>query len=225
MASMSWSPPSRVSQVDPESPSRGKRPNEQSYSARATMGSWARRTGFRGTERAASNGSDIEINLSDGTHVAKPSNLALALPPAGRGDLEAGNGGPNNGALVPRGPPGPFNAAKARSAEFDIASRNNSGPLRIEPLRLIKHHDDTVEQLSQEEDDHMVLSKHSHMKYELRENPGLGNHCPFPISSPSSLFHLRHAWPFTPLYHSNWRRMNLLTSCFCGSNFAAIARF
>ncbi|KAG0628971.1 hypothetical protein M758_1G066900 [Ceratodon purpureus] len=171
-AGMSGSPPSRVSQADPESPSLGKRPNEHNYNARATMGSWARRTGFRGM----SNGSDIEINLSDGTHVAVPSNLSAEQPPAGRRDLEAGSAGPNNGALAtkdagPRGPPGPFNSSKARPVESDV-SRNSSGQLRIEPLRMFKHQDDVVEQ-SQDEDDHMMLSKHSHMKYELRENPGL----------------------------------------------------
>lgn len=178
-AGMSGSPPSRVSQADPESPSLGKRPNEHSYNARATMGSWARRTGFRGMERGMSNASDIEINLSDGTHIPKPSNLSAEQPPAGRGDLEAGSAGSNNGALatkdaVPRGPPGPFNPAKARTVESDV-SRNSSGHLRIEPLRMFKHQDDVMEQ-SQDEEDHMMLSKHSHMKYELRENPGLGNH-------------------------------------------------
>jgi hypothetical protein len=161
---MSGSPPSRDSQADPESPSLGKRPSE-----RAAMGSWARRTGFRG----ASNGSDFEINLSDG---ARGVPKALAEP--ARADLEAGA---NTGAalatkVAARAPPGPFHAAKPTMADSDV-SRNSSGHLRIEPLRLFKLPDDAMAQ-SLDDDDHMTLSKHSHMKYELRENPGLGNPSP-----------------------------------------------
>lgn len=75
--------------------------------------------------------------------------------------------GPPGGAVRP----GPWVYPKARSAELDT-SRNSSGQLRIEPLRNYKDQDDAMSQ-SLDEDDHM-MSKESHMKYELRENPGLG---------------------------------------------------
>lgn len=67
--------------------------------------------------------------------------------------------------------PGPFYPPKGRSAESDM-SRNSSGQLRIEPLRVYKDQDDAMSQ-SHDEDDYM-MSKESHMKYELRESPGLG---------------------------------------------------
>lgn len=197
-AAMTYSPPSRVSQTreyDPESPSLGKRPgpwpagNGHRYNPRAASGSWARRTGFKGMERGTSNGSDIEINLSDGTHIPKPSNLSAEQPPAMR-DLESGarngvgNGVHANGMkesnekeeaplrlAAVRGPPAYFNPVKSKTADSGV-SQNNSGQLRIEPLRLYNDQDDAMSQ-SQDGDDHMVMSKHLHMEYELRENPGL----------------------------------------------------
>lgn len=154
------------------------------------MGSWARRTGFKGMERGTSNGSDIEINLSDGTHIPKPSTLSAEQKPAVR-DLESGaqNGARNgvhaNGmkegnekeetplkSAAVRGPPAYFNPVKTKTADSDV-SRNNSGQIRIEPLRLYNDQDDAMSQ-SQDGEDHMIMSKHLHMKYELRENPGLG---------------------------------------------------
>jgi hypothetical protein len=197
---MTGSPPSRVSQTrdhDPESPSLGKRPgpwpagNGHSYNPRAAMGSWARRTGFRGMERGTSNG-DIEINLSDGTPIpAKPSNLSAEQPPAVR-DLETGakygsknevhaNGMKESNEKVDaplklaaiREPPAPFNAVKTKSAESDM-SLNNSGQLRIEPLRIYKDLQDDAMSQSHDDESHMIMSKHLHMKYELRETPGLG---------------------------------------------------
>lgn len=198
-AGMICSPPSRVSQTrdhDPESPSLGKRPGPwpagdgHSYNSRADMGSWARRTGFKGMVRGSSNG-DIEINLSDGTHIpAKDSNLSAEQPSAVR-DLESGA---NNGAKnevhadgmkesnekveIPlrsaavHVPPGPFNAVKATTADQGV-SQNNSGQVRIEPLRLYKGLQDDVSSQSQDGQDHMIMPKHLHMKYELRETPGL----------------------------------------------------
>ncbi|KAG0578584.1 hypothetical protein KC19_4G034800 [Ceratodon purpureus] len=203
-AGMNGSPPSRVSQTrdhDPESPSLGKqRPgpwpagNCHSYNPRAAMGSWARRTGFKGMELGNSNG-DIEINLSDGTHIpAKPSDLSGEQPPVVR-DLGAGakvKGAKNevlaNGMKVSnekvetlplklaavRGPPPPFNAVRpvSKSAESDM-SKNNSGQLRIEPLRIYKDLQDDAMSPSHDGEDHMIMSKDLHLKYELRETPGL----------------------------------------------------
>lgn len=108
------------------------------------MGSWARRTGFRG-----SSGSDIELGFAeDGKHVSNKPSVSKAPAPAARaaGDVEA-------------------------PAGSESGSRNNSGQLRIEPLRLFKDPDEAG---AMSPDDHMVLSDHSHMKYELRESPGLG---------------------------------------------------
>ena len=202
-AGMNGSPPSRVSQTrdhDPESPSLGKRPgpwppgNGHSYNPRAAMGSWARRTGFRGIEqeRGTSNG-DVEIDLSDGTHIpAKPSNLSAEQPPAIR-DLESGakvgvknevhaNGMKENNEKVEtplklaavRQPPAPFNAVKTKTTDSDM-SQNTSGPIRIEPLRIYKDLQDDATSQSHDDEENMIMSKHLHMKYELRETPGLGN--------------------------------------------------
>ncbi|XP_024372015.1 nucleobase-ascorbate transporter 12 [Physcomitrium patens] len=201
-AGMPGSPPLRISQTrdhDPESPSLGKRPglwptsnNGQSNNSRATMGSWARRTGFKGMERGTSNGSDIEINLSDGTHIPKNPKFVSAEQPTPPKDLESGaapkgvragvqangtkegneksEGVPSKGAT--RGAPGPFNPAKAKAMDSD-ASRNSSGQLRIEPLRVFKEQNDDVMSQSEGGEDQYVMSKHAHMKYELRETPGL----------------------------------------------------
>lgn len=207
---MPGSPPSRVSQTrdghDPESPSLGKRPgpwppridNEQQLAQGngngngngnnnnlrgSGMGSWARRTGFKGMERGASNGSDIEINLSDGTAATtKPSSNGAAngnTTKANHPPAAAANGAAAAPAMTvpppPRGaPPGPFVPGKMRGgvgADSDV-SRNSSGQLRIEPLRIYKDQDDAL--VSQSDDEiMMMMSKHSHMKYELRETPGL----------------------------------------------------
>lgn len=143
------------------------------------MSSWARRTGFRG-------GSDIEINFqSDGSPgPSKPSNLSSEQTPD---PANAPTNAPRSDELVSktpalRGPPGPFNPAKSRTVESDVASRNSSGQLRIEPLRIFKDQDYDVVSMSQDGEDHIVLSKHAHMKYELRESPGLGNVVQFPIA-------------------------------------------
>lgn len=48
----------------------------------------------------------------------------------------------------------------------------NSGPLRIEPLRMYKDSEADAMSQSQDAEDY-TLSKHSHMKYEIRETPGL----------------------------------------------------
>ncbi|CAK9205934.1 unnamed protein product [Sphagnum jensenii] len=51
----------------------------------------------------------------------------------------------------------------------------NSGPLRIEPLRMYKDSEaaDVMSQSHEDAADDYSLAKHSHMKYEIRETPGL----------------------------------------------------
>jgi hypothetical protein len=51
----------------------------------------------------------------------------------------------------------------------------NSGPLRIEPLRMYKDSEaaDVMSQSHEDAADDYSLAKHSHMKYEIREAPGL----------------------------------------------------
>lgn len=192
----------KVVEYDSESPSLAKLPGPwpasndgHSYNSRANMGSWARRTSFKGMERGASNGSDIEINLSDVTHIPKNSQIDSAehSPVVRSHESRVATNGIRNGLhangtkeitekneVVPLkaaagAPPGPFNLAKTRDMDSDV-SRNSSGQLRIEPLRIFKDPDVDAMSQSEDSDDRFVISKHLHMEYELRETPGLGKH-------------------------------------------------
>lgn len=54
------------------------------------------------------------------------------------------------------------------------SSAGGSGPLRIEPLRMYNKNSEMDDMSQSQDGDDYLLSKHSHMKYEIREHPGLG---------------------------------------------------
>lgn len=78
------------------------------------------------------------------------------------------------------GAPGPFLPGRRGHESLNTSgvqsSAGTSGPLNIEPLRMERnmYKDSDVDNMSQSQDpDDYLATKHSHMKYEIREHPGL----------------------------------------------------
>ncbi|KAJ7529575.1 hypothetical protein O6H91_15G057500 [Diphasiastrum complanatum] len=194
------SPPSRASQVqdyDPESPSLGKRPGawpsrmdpvptDHSHNPKL-LGSWARRTGFKSniSGESVGTGSDAEINKTDAP------NPPLPKPPSYFDPSKAKI--PQNGNLLPNGhkdpekpkllgiktevvsspvAPIPVPTVKKGTESENVSGVQSSGPFSIEPLRQYK--DSEADMMSHSEDgDDVLLAKQSHIKYEIRETPGI----------------------------------------------------
>jgi hypothetical protein len=137
--------------------------------------------------------SDIEIGVTDqNINTNRNNNIAAApapkLPPSSYPDSTMTNGAAGNGvkktaAPLPPGPSpptgrAPFVPGKRAGTESEnvsgaqSSSAANSGPLKIEPLRMYKDSEADAMSQSQDAEDY-TLSKHSHMKYEIRETPGL----------------------------------------------------
>eukprot|EP00249_Psilotum_nudum_P023421 c28866_g1_i1 orf=1-1023(-) len=191
------SPPSRVTQAqerDPESPSLGRRPGpwpprmeplprDNTHNPRI-LRSWARRTGYK------SNVSESGSMTSD----TEMSNVDISLPkPPGYADRIRSGDPETNGqrevrktsTVVPANPaiptpPPPRQAPlpvvvppERNGAEPDAASgRQSSRPIKADPPS--RGYRDTDDMMSQSQDaDDVVLAKQSHMKYEIRETPGL----------------------------------------------------
>ncbi|KAJ7533788.1 hypothetical protein O6H91_13G065000 [Diphasiastrum complanatum] len=199
-AGAAGSPPSRASQVqdyDPESPSLGKRPGawpsrmdplpkDQSHNPQM-LGSWARRTGFKSnmSGESAGTGSDTEINKADGV------NPSLSKPPSYIDPSKSKL--PQNGSLQSNGlkdpgkpkllgvkaeatpsPVGPIAvpAVKKGTDSENVSGVQSSGAFPIEHMR--PHKDSEADMMSQSQDaDDILLAKQSHIKYEIRETPGL----------------------------------------------------
>ncbi|KAG6541030.1 hypothetical protein Mapa_017603 [Marchantia paleacea] len=170
-------------------------PPDHSYNPRA-LGTWARRTGYKSnvSGESASTASDVEIGLSDNNVNGNTLPKGAQADHLPNRDLENGahtNGHKDHERLKP--PPGlaatavsphpggiPPNAvvfspqkARASSDPEVINVVQNSGPFRAEPTRAYKQ-DSEVDIMSQSQDaDDALMNKHSHMKYEIRETPGL----------------------------------------------------
>ncbi|CAM6073178.1 unnamed protein product [Sphagnum tenellum] len=166
-------------------------PADHSYNPKA-LGSWARRTGYK-SHKLGDSSSDIEIGITDqNINTNRNNNIAAApapkLPPSSYPDSTMTNGAAGNGvkktaAPLPPGPSpptvrAPFVPGKRAGTESEnvsgaqSSSAANSGPLKIEPLRMYKDSEADAMSQSQDAEDY-TLSKHSHMKYEIRETPGL----------------------------------------------------
>lgn len=136
--------------------------------------SWAKKTGFKPKFSGETNGSDSGQIIS-------------SLPPKPREpepnlDLEAGQvrqpaNGVAHGAKVPVPAPLPPSSAKdqpvkKRRDSDGVPSTNGQAtpaPVADQPSqpRITARHEEVV-------DDEGFASRHSHMKYELRDSPGLG---------------------------------------------------
>jgi hypothetical protein len=120
----------------------------------------------------------------------QPTKAPLGPGPMPGRDLESGHV-PAQSAAAPSatGAPGPFIPGRRGHESLNVSgvqsSAGTSGPLRIEPLRMDRNmYKDSgeMDNMSQSQaDDEYLASKHSHMKYEIREHPGLGKcaHHPF----------------------------------------------
>lgn len=176
--------------VDPESASAGRRPGpwpprieplpaDHGYDPKV-LKSWARRTGFKSTvsgETAASSNSDVEITNADSS-LRKPPSQARpkdadratvhANVPKGNPKSKATNVVNVDGSApaVPRPPV----TADRKAPEAD--QQAGAHQIRMEPHRGSK--DSEADMLSQALDaDDVLYARQSHMKYEIRENPGI----------------------------------------------------
>lgn len=191
---MPTSPPSRLAQpqtLDPELPSTGRRPgpwpprieplpSDHGHNPKV-LRSWARRTGYKSTisgETAASSNSDVEISNADSS-LPKPPGFTnrTRLRDAERVTIEV-NGPKENhktkatnvvDARVPLPSPPPVAVdRKAPEPNQHVGVQQ----IKLEPFRGSK--DPEADMLSQSQDaDDVLLAKQSHMKYEIRENPGV----------------------------------------------------
>eukprot|EP01018_Ginkgo_biloba_P038817 Gb_00197 [translate_table: standard] len=167
------------------------------------LGSWARRTGFKSiasTESfASSNASDSEMGSAEFGKAAVPP-APLPKPPgyANRGnafDLEAGPPAVNglndkardiekirrpqeqpvsSDAVPPASTPSPVaipTEKKGLGTDKSSGGTQSSSQPKLEPIRT--HRDLEPDLMSQSQDTEEVIAKPSHLKYEIRESPGL----------------------------------------------------
>ena len=140
--------------------------------------SWAKKTGFKPKFSGEANASDSgQISLQP-----KPRELDTSV------DLEAGRARaqtPANGVAhrdkVPPLPPFKDQVAKKRRdsdgvPKSSVPSTNGqatAAPAEPPPRRTARQ-EESVDAVPQSVDDDGFVSRHSHMKYELRDSPGLG---------------------------------------------------
>lgn len=188
------SAPSRQGQAqdaDPEGPSAGQRPGpwpprieplpaDHGHNPKV-LKSWALRTGYKSNvsgETAASSNSDIEISNADGSSQKRPSRMRPRDPqrvavqpnvPKENSKSKASNVVDVDGSILAVPPPPMAVDRKASEPDQNVGAHQ----IRMEPYRGSK--DSEADMLSQSHDaDDVLLAKQSHMKYEIRENPGIG---------------------------------------------------
>ncbi|EFJ13593.1 hypothetical protein SELMODRAFT_122159 [Selaginella moellendorffii] len=176
------SPPSRAQDHhDPESPSLGRRPGPWPPRMDAggnqnprTMGSWARRTGFRSNmsgESAASTISDTDVSNADATlHLKAPNSADLSGGAAPRTPVENGSSAKDPGATPTKVYTPPVSSKRGTGG---IDSENVSGVQQSSGQLRGHYRDSEVDMGSQQDMDDVLMAKQSHMKYEIRETPGL----------------------------------------------------
>ncbi|KAG0629611.1 hypothetical protein M758_1G116900 [Ceratodon purpureus] len=204
-------------------------PADAAHNAKS-LGSWARRTGYKSVDSGEVNPSPAgapgvrpgalgtAVGMGIGNLTPKPAAAAAAANPpvvapkvpvsagAGAGafqpvkpppgqqpigpmpvrDLESGHAHAHAQSAAPSAPaatgvPGPFLPGRRGHDSLNVSgvqsSAGTSGPLRIEPLRMdrsVYKDSGEMDNMSQSQgDDDYMASKHSHIKYEIREHPGL----------------------------------------------------
>lgn len=147
-------------------------------SAAMPPSSWAKRTGFRPKFSG-------ETNVSSSGQINTP---VRTKEPDSQPDLEVGqvrpapvaNGEPEREKVQP--PPADKDQAVKRRRDSDggpkganPAANGPTGPNgSSEPVRRTVRNDEVVDVLPQNVEDDGFVGRHSHMKYELRDTPGLG---------------------------------------------------
>ncbi|RDY11719.1 Nucleobase-ascorbate transporter 12, partial [Mucuna pruriens] len=138
--------------------------------------SWAKKTGFRPKFSGETNAADSGPII---TPPPKPRDLEPNI------DLEDGrartNGVAHGDKLPAPVPPPPAAAKKRRDSngvpKSSVLSTNGQAPAAEPPPpplpRRTARHEEVVDGLPQTVDDDAFVSRHSHMKYELRDSPGL----------------------------------------------------
>ncbi|TKY48617.1 Nucleobase-ascorbate transporter 12 [Spatholobus suberectus] len=141
--------------------------------------SWAKKTGFQPKFSGEANASDSgQISLQP--RPKEPdTNVDLE---AGRARTPAnGSGPPREGSAPPLPPPSKDQMVKKRRdsdgvPKSSIPSTNGQAtaePLPPPPPRRTARHEEVVDAPPQSVDEDGFVSRHSHMKYELRDSPGL----------------------------------------------------
>ncbi|XP_038992807.1 nucleobase-ascorbate transporter 12-like isoform X2 [Hibiscus syriacus] len=139
--------------------------------------SWAKRTGFKPKLSG-------ETNASDSGQISLPSR---ARENNNQPDLEAGRVRPAppavNGEQQPANEKGPaekkrkeadgVNKGSSASSANGHTVNNGAAPQPQQPTRRPSRNEEVVDVLPQNVDDEGFVGRHSHMKYELRDTPGL----------------------------------------------------
>ncbi|XP_068662303.1 nucleobase-ascorbate transporter 12-like [Aristolochia californica] len=138
--------------------------------------SWAKRTGFKAKLSGETNASDSGqiVVKSKGTELQPDPEAGLALPPPANGEPAQGDRGASVAAADK-------DAFLKRRRESDGGGAKNAaglnGQIRAESVPQpppLKHtREEVVDVLPQSHDDDGFPIRHSHMKYELRDTPGL----------------------------------------------------
>ncbi|XP_002967685.2 nucleobase-ascorbate transporter 12 [Selaginella moellendorffii] len=185
---MLGSPPSR-SQNDPESPSLGKKPGawpptvmeplpaNHGYNP-SMLGSWARRTGYKSRETTGTFSTGEQELPKPPAYRERVFGNAAGGATAGTNAPAALNGNGLRNSVAAAGKE--KNGIPAISETVPVTNvaaaagngvRKISEPIRIEPMKNFRDRESDV--MSSQDPDDGGSIKQTHMKYEIRENPGL----------------------------------------------------
>ena len=146
--------------------------------------SWAKRTGFRPKFSG-------ETNASDSGQIALPSRArdnenqpdleagrARAAPPVAIGEQPVSNKGPEvkDQTVKKRREADGANKGGSGAGANGLTGTNGAAETGAapHPTRRPSRNEEVVDVLPQNVDDEGFVGRHSHMKYELRDTPGLG---------------------------------------------------
>ncbi|XP_013631235.1 PREDICTED: nucleobase-ascorbate transporter 12 isoform X2 [Brassica oleracea var. oleracea] len=138
---------------------------------------WAKRTGFRPKFSGETTASDSgQLSLPAATQSESQPDLEAGQPRLRRPPVSAAANGATdkdkNEKPPPPPPPPPSAALMKRRRDSDGVSGRSNGPGSGDPVRRPNRVEETVEVLPQRMDEDLV-ARNSHIKYGLRDTPGL----------------------------------------------------